>query len=78
VLQIGSYKSEDEANAAWKSFQAKHPMVGGYEQDIKKVDLGDKGTWYRLRVGAFADKSAAGTFCAKLKADGGDCIPSKQ
>jgi cell division protein FtsN len=78
VLQIGAYKSEDEANAAWKSYQSKHPLVGGYESDIKKVDLGDKGTWYRLRIKSFSDKTEAGNFCAKLKADGGDCIPSKQ
>jgi cell division protein FtsN len=78
VLQIGAYKSEDEASAAWKAFQSKHPMVGGYESDIKKADLGDKGIWYRLRVSSFSDKTEAGNFCAKLKADGGDCIPSKQ
>jgi cell division protein FtsN len=57
LLQIGAYKSEDEATAAWHAYQAKHPVVGGYESDIKKVDLGDKGTWYRLRVGSFGDKT---------------------
>jgi cell division protein FtsN len=78
VLQIGSYKSEEEARSSWKEYQAKHPLVGGYEPDIKKVDLGGKGTWYRLRVGSFADTSAADSFCGKLKADGGVCIPSRQ
>ncbi|MGD0145045.1 MAG: SPOR domain-containing protein [Rhizomicrobium sp.] len=45
---------------------------------MKKVDLGDKGIWYRLRVGPFASKTDAGALCGKLKADGGDCIPAKQ
>lgn len=77
LLQIGAYKSEDEATAAWHAYQAKHPVVGGYESDIKKVDLGDKGTWYRLRVGSFGDKTSANALCDKLKADGGSCFLAK-
>ena len=74
ALQIGAYKSEDEANAAWKSFAHKHAMASAYQSDVKKVDLGDKGVWYRLRLGTFADKTAATAFCDKLKADGGNCF----
>ena len=74
ALQIGAYKSEDEASAAWKSFAHKHAMASAYQSDIKKVDLGDKGIWYRLRLGTFADKTAAVAFCDKLKADGGNCF----
>lgn len=74
LLQIGSYKSEDEANAAWRTFQSAHAIAGGYESNIKQVDLGEKGTWYRLRIGSFADKDAATEFCAKLKADGANCL----
>jgi len=74
ALQIGAYKSEDEANAAWKSFAHKHAMASAYQSEVKKVDLGDKGVWYRLRLGTFADKTAAIAFCDKLKADGGNCF----
>jgi cell division protein FtsN len=74
ALQIGAYKSEDEANAAFKAFAQKHAMVSAYASEVKKVDLGDKGVWYRLRLAGFADKSAASTFCDKLKADGGTCF----
>ena len=77
VLQIGAYKSEDEAKAAWATYQRKHPLVGGYSSDIQRVDLGDKGVWYRLRIGSFADKAGAGALCDKLKADGGGCFPAK-
>jgi len=64
-LQIGAYKSEADANAAWTSLSHKHPMVAAYRSAVKKVDLGDKGIWYRLRLGTFADKSAAEGFCDK-------------
>jgi len=74
ALQIGAYKSEDEASAAWKAFAQKHAMVGAYASKIKKVDLGDKGIWYRLRLAGFSDKGAASAFCDKLKDDGGTCF----
>ncbi|HUO93117.1 MAG TPA: SPOR domain-containing protein [Rhizomicrobium sp.] len=74
ALQIGAYKSEDEASDAWKAFAQRHAMASAYQSEIKKVDLGDKGVWYRLRLGTFADKSSAVAFCDKLKADGGTCF----
>lgn len=77
VLQIGAYKSQADADAAWKTFTAKHPMAGGYSEDVRKADLGDKGTWYRLRMGSFSDKAAATSFCEKLKSDGGNCLVAK-
>lgn len=77
MLQIGAYKSQADADAAWKTFKSKHPMAGGYSEDVRKADLGDKGIWYRLRMGSFADKSAAASFCEKLKADGGSCLVAK-
>ena len=78
VAQIGAYKSADEANAAWKTYHAKHASTLGDDQpDVLKVDLGAKGTWFRLRTGSFADKAAAQAFCAKLAAEGGACFPAK-
>lgn len=71
LLQIGSFPDEATANAAWKHFQAKHAAtLQGFGPDIKSFDLGAKGTWYRLRVGSFADKASALAICDKLKAEG--------
>jgi cell division protein FtsN len=78
LLQIGSYKSEDLANTAWASDKSKYGSVlAGYAPDVKKVDLGDKGTWYRLRIASFADKDSANGLCDKLKAAGGTCLLAK-
>ena len=74
ALQIGAYKSEAEAKAAWKAFARRHSMADGYQSQIKEVDLGEKGVWFRLRLGSFTDKTAAVAFCEKLKADGGNCF----
>jgi len=78
LLQIGAYKSEAEADAAWKIYQSRHTAtLSGYAKDVKQVDLGAKGTWYRLRVGGFASKEQAAQLCGKLTAEGGACFPAK-
>lgn len=75
MLQIGAYKSHEEADQAWQAYKAKHRgLVSGYSPDIKQVDLGDKGLWYRLRIGGLADRQAALDLCERLKADGGACF----
>lgn len=76
-VQIGSYKSMAEANAAWTSYKAKHAgAIGGLPDHIQSADLGAKGTWYRLRIVA-GSKADAAALCTKLKAEGGDCILAK-
>lgn len=77
ILQVGSYKSEADANAAWAAYKAKHAsLLAGVSSDVKQVDLGAKGIWYRLRIVA-ADKAAAFALCDKLKAEGAACIPAR-
>jgi len=75
VLQIGSYKSQADAETAWKGYKAKHTaLLSGYSDSIQQADLGEKGTWYRLRIGGFSDREVAAALCDRLKADGGTCI----
>jgi cell division protein FtsN len=78
VLQIGAYKSQSDADVAWKAYQAEHAaLLSGFEPNVQKADLGDKGVWYRLRVRSFADKDAAAALCDRLKAEGAVCFPAK-
>ena len=75
VLQIGAYETPEIANGAWTTFKARHAAVAAkLAQDVQKADLGAKGTWYRLRVGPFADKAAAVAACEKLRSEGGTCF----
>jgi cell division protein FtsN len=74
-LQIGAYKSQADAQTAWKSFQARHAtLLAGHGLDVQRVDLADKGIWYRARVGGFGDRDVAVAMCDRLKADGGSCF----
>jgi hypothetical protein len=75
VLQIGAYKSQADADAAWKAYKAKHAaLLAGYGSDVQQAELGEKGTWYRLRITGFGDRDVANELCDRLKADGGSCF----
>jgi hypothetical protein len=78
VLQIGAYKSQADADAAWKVYKGKHAaLLSAYSSEVQQADLGEKGIWYRLRISGFADKTMATSLCDRLKADGGACIPGR-
>ena len=78
VLQIGAYKSQAEADGAWKAYKAKHAaLLAEASEDVQQADLGDKGTWYRLRLVGFPSKDVASAMCDRLKADGGGCFLGK-
>lgn len=75
VLQIGAFKSQAEADTAWRAYRGKHAaLLTGYSPDVRQVDLGEKGTWYRLRIAGFNDREVASALCDRLKADGGGCF----
>jgi cell division protein FtsN len=78
VLQIGAYKSQAEADGAWNAYKTKHAaLLAGYSPNVAQADLGDKGTWYRLRIAGFSSKDVASALCDRLKADGGGCFLGK-
>lgn len=75
LLQIGAFRSEAEATGQWSSLQGKlGSYLDGKSNDIERADLGDKGIYYRLRIGPFASADEAKTYCAGLKERGTDCL----
>jgi outer membrane biosynthesis protein TonB len=78
LLQIGAYKSQADADAAWRTYKARHAaLLSGYGPDVQRVDLGDKGIWYRLRIAGFPGRDVASALCERLKADGASCFLGK-
>ncbi|HEY6382146.1 MAG TPA: SPOR domain-containing protein, partial [Pseudolabrys sp.] len=74
-VQVSSQRSEGEAQAAYRSLQAKYPnQLNGRELSIQKADLGSKGTYYRAMIGPFASANEASEWCSSLKAAGGQCL----
>jgi hypothetical protein len=74
LVQVSSQRSEADAQAAFQSLQGKYPsQLGGKAPVIRKVELGEKGTYYRAMVPA-GDSAEANRICSGIKAAGGSCI----
>jgi hypothetical protein len=74
-VQISSQRSEADAQNAFRSVQGKYSSVlGGQQAVIRKVELGEKGTYYRAMVGPFSSRDQAVQLCSSLKSAGGDCV----
>jgi hypothetical protein len=71
-LQLATSRSEDEAKALWKKVSQKQEVSGAQPQ-IEKVDIGNFGTFYSLRIGPFPDKAESLKVCNALKRSGIDC-----
>lgn len=75
AVQVTSRRSEAEAKADFRRLQAKYPtQLGGHQPLIRRVDLGQKGVYYRAMVGPFASAEAASRACSRIKAAGGSCF----
>jgi len=75
MLQIGAFPSAAEADTASTRFKQTHSAtLQGIPSEVRRADLGPRGTWYRVLVGPFPDRPAADALCARLKAAGGACF----
>jgi cell division septation protein DedD len=75
LVQVAALRSEAAAEAAWGQFVSDdRDLFSGAEKMVQRADLGAKGIFYRLRVGAFAERTDASSFCDALKARDKSCI----
>lgn len=77
-VQLISSPNRASVDSAWNGLVKKYPSLKGQPREIETADLGAKGTYYRLKAGAFADRSGADRLCADIKALGGTCIVKKK
>lgn len=77
-VQLMSSPNKAAAQKSWVEMSNKYDMLKNQPHDIAEADLGAKGIFYRLRVGAFANKSQADAFCSRLKAAGGNCFTAQK
>ncbi len=75
LVQVAALRSEAAADTAWAQFvSGDSDLFSGAEKLIQRADLGAKGVFYRLRVGAFDERADASRFCDALKARDKTCI----
>jgi cell division septation protein DedD len=74
-VQIAAVKSEDVAKSTWARLQSAHgDVLANLKMQAVRVDLGDKGVWYRVQAGPLDEKQAQGV-CTTLKGRKADCVP---
>ncbi|WP_171033043.1 SPOR domain-containing protein [Qipengyuania marisflavi] len=71
-VQLGSYFSMSDAQAAWKQFQKRYPELANAEKQITKARVNGK-IYYRVAATGFA-KSSARAMCSMVKGKGAGCI----
>jgi SPOR domain len=74
-LQLANSRSEGEANALWKQISQSQGL-SGVSHEIEKIEIGNFGTFYSLKVGPFPDKAQSVKVCNALKRSGIDCLPA--
>jgi hypothetical protein len=73
-IQIASVKSEDVAKSTWAKVQtANGDVLTSLRMQPIRVDLGDKGVWYRVQAGPLDEKQAQ-SVCGTLKSRKSDCV----
>ncbi len=78
VIQLAAARSEEAAQNHLRELQADHQdLLGNLSAEIQKAALAERGIFYRLYVGPFADREAAQNLCAALKEKGQDCFVRK-
>ena len=68
ALQLAAFKSAETAKAEWARIQGNFPQfLAGQELDLQRIDLGDRGIFYRVRTGPFASVSTAKAACTHMR-----------
>lgn len=73
-LQLGSFRARDLAAKAWAEISGQQTPMASLDHSIEEADLGPRGTFYRLRAGAFDKASEAKAHCAALANQRIKCI----
>ena len=75
VVQVSSQKTEADAQASYRALQSKFSgVLGNRPPVVKKVDIPEKGVFYRAFAGPFGSQEEASQMCNSLKSAGGQCF----
>lgn len=73
-IQLASAKSEDVAKSTWAKLQAAHgDVLASLRMQPTRVDLGERGVWYRVQAGPLDEKQAQ-SVCSTLRSRKTDCV----
>jgi cell division septation protein DedD len=74
-IQVGAMRTEAEARTAWEQVQRRHPdILGRLAPSFARVELGDRGSFYRVQAGPLPSRDAARGACERLSKAGTVCF----
>lgn len=74
-IQLASFRTPSDAGEQWVSLKKKYPeQLEGLKLNIEKVDLGNKGIFYRLRPNGIDTIMKARKICDKLRDKNQGCL----
>jgi len=74
-IQLSAVRSDAAAKSEWDKLKKTHPSVlGRLSLNVEKADLGQKGVYYRIQAGPFADRAAADAACQELTKQKASCL----
>jgi hypothetical protein len=74
-IQLSAVRTEAAAKTEWDKLKKAHSSVlGRLTLNVEKADLGQKGIYYRIQAGPFADRSAADVACQELTKQKASCL----
>ena len=74
-VQVASVRSRTEAQTLASKVKQQHAAALGPRQpEIDETVIGNMGTFYRVRIGPYANAEEPGSLCAKLRGSGFDCL----
>jgi hypothetical protein len=73
AVQLAAFDSADLAEQDWGRLATRMPaLFGSRKPEVVRAEVHGRTLW-RLRTGGFASDTQALDFCAKVRAQGGDC-----
>jgi hypothetical protein len=78
-VRLVSVRAQDQTGQEWARLQRAYPQLAALQMSVTRVDLGEKGIWFRIHAGPLGDAHAASQLCdaitAKDKSQG--CLVEK-
>jgi len=77
VVHLASFSSEASARRGWDEVNLQNKAIlTGVKPIIRKIDLGERGIFFRLMAGSYTSMSAAESACIQLKQNNQFCRAS--
>ena len=75
MVQLASLKSLQAANNEWARLQSSYrDLLGDLDLTIETVELGARGTFYRVQTGPFPNRATAQDMCWQIRTQKLDCL----